>query len=40
MTDDTHCVGEGVRARGTAVKIVLERRGWSKKDISMNYEQI
>ena len=29
ITGDVHCVGEGVRARGTAVKTALERRGWS-----------
>ena len=29
ITDDVRCVGEGARARGTAVKIALERRGWS-----------
>ena len=29
MAGDVDCVGEGVRARGTAVKTALERRGWS-----------
>ena len=29
ITDDAHWVGEGVRTRGTALKIALERRGWS-----------
>ena len=29
IADDVRCVGEGARARGTAVKTALERRGWS-----------
>ena len=31
-------MGEGVRSRGTALKIALERRGWSQKDVLMNRE--
>ena len=38
ITDDLHCMGQGVRSRGTALKIALERRGWSQKDVLMNRE--
>ena len=36
ITGDFYCMGEGVRSRETALKIALERRGWSQKDVLMN----
>ena len=36
ITYDVRCMGGGVRPRELALKIALERRGWSQKDVLMN----